>query len=515
MRKTRTVHTLLLAVVAVVSTRPVAGQTHFQIPDIEVDLSTYTNVYDCMGAVDRVTTKLETEAFYATGTWPDTLPHDPEEGWQPFPAIVGETARTCLEATTEDAASAPLVAWRVLGSLYLHAGMDDSARAVVERRLTAAEPDSTDELSGLFTDVLFLYNAQGAVGMGIKPPQPAAGDDIVLEHIGRMPTLDGRLQVYMQMLVTGGEDASKDNVAGERTRRLLARMKAQLDSLTEEDAQRLVDRGLINDDMRMTAEKARDRLQGMASFYVGRGLMLEEDLPVSTQAYAEAMRGAFSQASGEPPEAYPWPMGQEAPRLEGDIWLGCEQDPCEAYPRRGRVSVVAFHTPEANSRRRVKERPLPDVLSPLSPEGGCAERAIALRHLQDRFPDIDIIVVARTWGNYHYAKEGITAEREAQLVRECFTSRGLDRVVLSMTKTPGWRLPEPDGRLPAQPTANWTNYSFGGIWKDHDRAQHGSDLIVDQDGNVINAFARRVARWSEEMFAEVIKVLLEREKAGT
>lgn len=517
MRITRTVQAVLLAVATVASVRPATGQTHFELADVEVDLSTYTNFHDCLGAVDRVVMQLNAEAFITTGTWPDTLPHDRAEARQPFPAIVGETSRTCLEATAEDAAAAPVTSWRVLANLYLHAGSEDSARAVVERRLAAVEPDSTNELNDLFTQIQLLYHGRGAgIGWtGVRPPVPAPGDDIVLSHIDLMPTLDRRLQVYMQMLITGGEGPCVDTAAGERARRLLARMSAQMDSLSDDDAQRMADRGLINDDMRMTVEKARDRLAGMSSFFVGRCLMLKEQLPVSTPAYSDAIRGAFSQASGEPPEAYPWPLGQEAPRLEGDVWLGCEEDPCEAYPRPGRVSIVAFHTPEAGTRTRVRERVLPDLLSPLVAEGGCAERAASLRHLQDRFPEIDIIVVARTWGTYHYAKEGITPESEAERLRECFTSHGLDRVILTMTETPGWRLPEPDGRLPAQPAANWTNYSFGAIWSDPDREQHGSDVIVDQDGYVLNAFVRRVERYSEEMFAEVIEVLLERGEAGT
>lgn len=516
MRKTRMVQALLLAVVAAtVSARPAVGQKIFNESRAKVDLSTYTNVFDCTAAVIRVIRELDAKEFYATRVWRDTLAYDREEMYRPYPAIVGETARTCLEATAEDVKSAPVVAWQALANLYMHAGMEDSARAAVERRLNAVKPDSTEELRELFTQIQFFFHGKGQMGAGIRPPLPELGDDIVLAHVGRMPTLDGRLHVYMQMLVTGGEDASKDTEAGARTRRLMARMKAQLDSLTEADVQGLANRSLIYDDMRMTPEKARERLEGMGRLFLDRGSRLE-DLRVSTKAYSEATRKVYSQATGHPSEAYPWPLGQPAPRLEGDVWFGCEQDPCEEYPRKGRITILAFHQPEAGNRLHIRnERTLPNMLTPLTVFGNCAERAISLRHLQERFPEIDIVVVSRTLGRYHYAKEGITPEREAEFLYECFKSHGLDRVVVTMTKTPGWRFPEPDGRLARQPEDNWTNYSFGGIWTDNDRSQHGSDLIVDQDGYVLSALARIVGRWSEELFAEIIEILLEREKAKT
>src|SRR5690606_13036506 len=99
---------------------------------------------------------------------------------------------------------------------------------------------------------------------------PEVAEEIVLSHVGRLPTLDGRLQVYMQMMVTSGEQVDAESEMGARMRRLMARMRAQLDSLTQESAQGLADRGLLFDDMRMTPEKARERLEGMAGLYFGR-----------------------------------------------------------------------------------------------------------------------------------------------------------------------------------------------------------------------------------------------------
>lgn len=513
-RATRIVPALLLATTAIGGARPAVAQQLFREMKTGVDLSTYTNIYDCMAAVDRVARTKRDEAFFATGVWPDTLPFDREETWRPLPAEIGATARECLDAVAarEDLSSIPTSAWRIQANLYLHAGMADSARAVVERRI-AEIADDAEELRELFTEIQFLYSGKDVLNRtGIQPPLLEVADEIVLSHVGKMPTLDGRLHVYMQMLVTGGEDASKANERGDRARKLLARMRAQLDSLEQEHADGLVNRGLVHDDLRLTPAKARERLEGMAALFIGRGFLLDE-LRVSTKAYSDAMRGVFSKATGNPPEAYPWPLGQPAPRIEAEAWAGCEEEPCEAYPRKGRVSVIAFHVPEANQRHTMGERPYPGLLHPFD-GGSCAERAITLRHLEDQFPGIDIVVVSRSLGYYHYVKEGITPQREADLLYQCFKSHGLRRVVVAVTKTPGWRLPEPDGRLASRPTTNWTGYSFGGVWTDADRFQHGSDLIVDQDGYVLNAFSRRVARWSLEAFGEIIQVLLDREKAG-
>jgi len=510
MQKMRTVWTLLLVVTAAMaSASPAAGQQFFETSKVEVDISRYTSVFDCMAAVDRVAKTLRAEEFHATGVWADTMPYDPNARLQPWPAAVGETARTCVTSTAADADTAGVDVWDILANLYLHAGMEDSARAVVERRLAAVEPDSTEELRGLLTDVLFLFNGHG-VGTGIKPSRLEIGDDIVLDHIGRLPNLETRLNVYMQMVVTGGEDVSGDNEMAARTRRNLARMRAQLDSLTQRDVDRMVEQGGMV--VGLTTEDVVNRLEGLGDYFYGLRFRLDS-LRVSTEAYARATRNVWSRAYAQPPEAYDRPAGKRAPRLEGDVWLGCEQDPCESYPRPGRVSLVVFHTPET-TRSRARERALPGMFSP---GGGCVERAVPLRRLQDRFPELDIVVVARTWGHYSYVKKGVTPEREAELMYECFKSHGLDRVVVTMTETPGWRLPDPDGRWVEQPMANWTNYSFGGIWPDNDRMVHGSDLIVDQEGDVIHAVvAGRVrAGWVEELFAEIIQILLEREKGTT
>jgi len=504
---------LLLVTATAVSASPAAGQTRlFEASRAIADVSTYTSVYDCMAAVDRVRKALEVEEFRTTGVWADTMPYDPDTRMRPWPPAVGETARKCLLATAEDAASAPLGAWKLVANLYLHAGMEDSARAVVERRLDAVEPDSAQELKALFTELLFLYNGEGARWTEIRPTRLALADEIVLSYVGKLSDPIDRFVVYRQMAITGKADLTDDSEAGVRTRRIVTLLKAQLDSLTDGELQRWAEE---NGAVGVSGAEMRKRIEALGATYFGRNAMLDS-LRVSTEAYSKIVRETETAAWGQPPESYSYPIGQRAPRLEGDIWLGCEQDPCEAYPRPGRVSLVAFHTPEVAATRK-NEPILPSLVSP---EVGCAVRAVPLRRLQERFPELDIIIVTRTTGRYAYVKDGTTPEREAELLLECFKSHGLERVVVTMTKTSGWRLPEPDGRWVGQPTANWTNYSFGGIWRDADRSRQGSDLLVDQDGYVIHTGAGLArggagAGWQEEWFAEIIEILLEREKAKT
>lgn len=507
---------LLLVTASTVGASPAAGQTRlFEASRAKADVSTYTSVYDCMAAVDRVRKALEVEEFRTTGVWADTMPYDPDTRMRPWPPAVVETARKCLLATAEDAASAPRDAWKLVANLYLHAGMEDSARAVVERRLDAVDPDSAQELKNLFTSLLFVFNGEGGKWTGVKPSRLDLADEIVQSYVGKLSDPIDRFVVYRQMAITGSADITEDSEAGARTRRNVALLKAQLDSLNDSALQRMAeDNGAVS----ITGSELRKMFDALGTVFFGRKAMLDS-LRVSTEAYSRVVRETSTAVFLQPPESYGRPLGQRAPRLEGDIWLGCEQDPCETYPRAGRVSLVAFHTPEVSvTRSPTSDEPV--LPSLFGPEVGCAVRAVPLRRLQERFPELDIIIVTRTTGRYAYVKDGTTPEREAELLLECFKSHGLERVVVTMTKTSGWRLPEPDGRWVGQPTANWTNYSFGGIWSDIDRSQQGSDLLVDQDGYVIHTGAG-LARggegegWREEWFAEIIEILLEREKAKT
>jgi len=498
MRTTKMMPAFLLAVAgAMLNARPVTGQELFEWPDTAVDISTYKTVEECSAAVGRVRSQIKVREYHATHIDRDTIPDDLGSAKSPLPSAVVETVRACLNAASAHVDTVGVDAWDLLAPLYLIIGMDDSARAVVERRLAEVELDNTEDLKRAVTDVLLLYGKNSPV-----PPKIEVGDEIILAFLDKIPDFRNRFAVYMQLIVTGSDDPAMYDEMAARARRHLARFMAEYD---EAAGRELEDMSNETGRVGATSEELLAQLEAMFTFLFGKE-QLRDSLRVSTAAYAKVMRETWGRASDVPPEAYMdgQPLGERAPVLEGDIWLGCEGDPCEQYPRAGRVSLVWFYTPHL--------REIYDNIRITN----CSDYTYLLRRLSNRFPELDIVVVAQTVGRYHYVKEGMTPEREAQLIRKCLDSVGLDRAVLTMTESPGWRLPEPDGRWVDQPTANWTNYSFDGRWSGKFRNTDNA-LLIDQDGYIVHVGRGTIGGGGglERNFAELIEILLEREKAKT
>lgn len=497
MRMNRLSRAIVHATMAIMVT---AGAAKAQTPRFEwantaVDLSTYTSIYQCMAAVGRVQNERAVVEHHADPVDRDTLPYDPDvELYRPSSPEVGETARACLAATAEDAANAPVDAWQGLAQLYLHAGMEDSARAVVERRIEAVDPDGAEELKDIFIQALFMYGGSGS--LSIRPPLIELADDIILDHVGRLSDLRDQFQIFTQMLVTGGSSPLAEDAAGARTRRNLARIHTLLESASRDDFQQFADAAEV---IGMGPDEVRERLEGMAEFFVGHEIFLDS-LRVSTAAYSRILRETHGRAFGQPPELYMFgrPIGELAPTLEGDIWLGCESEPCDSYPRSGRISLVWFVD-------RRSDRCLWPNHAPSAFDVGtnCVGAATRLRRIQERFPELDLVVVANSAGRYGWVTDDVTLEVEAELLRSWLDGFGLDRATLSMTETPGWRLPRPDGRRVDQPTANARNYSFQGTWTEDPQF-----ILIDEDGYIVTV--SRFDRYSEQEVTDIVEILFDR-----
>src|SRR5690606_8362411 len=155
--------------------------------------------------------------------------------------------------------------------------------------------------------------------------------------------------------------------------------------------------------------------------------------------YVRELRRMWTRATGRPGETLMAlcpgcgkPLGERAPTLEADFWLGCD-DPCGPRPTPGRVSLVVF----------LQSRGCAGV-----PEndgemyGNCASVLFPLARLTQRFPEVEFTVVARTVGYFHYLKVPDPAE-EAELIRRWLDAYGV-RAALAVTNTDYWRLPSHD-----------------------------------------------------------------------
>jgi len=158
----------------------------------------------------------------------------------------------------------------------------------------------------------------------------------------------------------------------------------------------------------------------------------------------------------------------------------------------------------------------------------CAEEMIALRRLADRFPALDITMVAPAHGYFKYLKPTSPAQ-EAELTRQFVASYGLKVPVGAMNLAPSW-LPSPDGRRVDQlrsADVNWENYllhlpsqspppgipeRLRKVWERANRELprlYGSTIVlVDQGGTIIDIAS--LTREDAGAMARYIEVLVNR-----
>ena len=473
-----------------IAAAPGAGQTLFMWPDTAVDVSKYTTVEECAAAIGRVHRIVTAQQLQATGAWRDTMPFDPAERMQPRPLQVTETARRCMQRFAA-ADTMPIEAYRFLVPLYLSAGWDDRARTLVDRRLAVTKPNDDAALLAVIDTIANLYSVVA------EPPRHDLLWEILWEQAARVSDRVTRFKVLARLLRWTTDLPEADLLREQQT---VLRVVALFDSLTVRERARFLEDASSPFPPHSNVDVLRERLHALLEAEYGKEVLLDS-LRRSTAAFGRLKRMTWARATGLPPDSYREPIGMRAPALEGEIWLGCGTQ-CGTRPTLGRVALVVFvsHGDCVGA-----------VTSPgdVASQGNCARALIPLRRLQEQFPQLEITIAARTRGFFGYLKEGITEQQEAELTRRWLDSFGLERAVLIMSSTPYWRLPAPDSRRIESSTANQDAYSFGGTWPVTDRLA----FLIDQDGMIVRSLP--MARENARELAELIEILLERERAGT
>jgi hypothetical protein len=473
---------------------PAAAQTLFAWPDTTVDVSAYTTLEECEAAVRRSSlTTISSEAL-VTGIWRDTMPADSLEGRGLTPAPVAETAQRCM-ARFAAVDSVPLDNWKIVIPLYLQAGWDAKARALVDRRLATVRPDAEKELVEVTEALLEIY-----IGRSSRVPSRrlAVAQELVATLAPRISDRVKRLRIYSRVAMARPSDAAPDTAG---MRRAVARMAALVDSLTEREQETLEDE-YADLDLSSSANGGGivDRYEAALDGLFGKRAQLDS-LERSTASFIALRRGKWTRLTGMRPESYPVPIGERAPTLEGDIWLA-PPGATRPRPAPGRVSLVVFLTPG---------KCMGVVRNENDMYGACARNLIPLRRLEERFPALEITVVAQTHGYFEYLKDSISPAREAELTKQWLESYGVHAPLL-VSITDSWRLPAPDGRRINRLTANEINYSFGisgELWRGGNTVAY----LVDENGIVVHAHQFHKTSVYVD-FAPMIEVLLARRSVG-
>lgn len=487
------------------------AQTLFAWPDTTANVEAYTTIEQCQAVVGRSIWTSRTDEWLSRGIMLDTMPLDRRERRAPAPAPVGETARRCMQRFAA-VDSVPPSYFTATFQLYLHAEQDDAARALVERHLGAIEAEvdaakndkevkaAEARLAAAIDSVVDIALGHGAA-IDIRPRRYQMAREIVMEHAPRVSDRVKRFTLYFSVLLLDG-DLTLDGklVDSARLARAGARIAALVDSLNERERSKLHEWVGAPEDLDLV-DAYRARLERS----LGRDVFLDT-LRRSTAKYDSLMRDAWARSWGLRPETYGFgnPLGYHAPEIEADIWLGRE-DGVGPRPAKGRVSLIVFLDP-------AKCTGVVDGHDDIY--GVCARSLIPLRRLMERFPALDVTVVAEADGYFMYLKDSVTLEREAELTKRWLESYGVT-AALAMSAPESWKLDSPDGRTIRSQSANERNYSFGRTAPGANRPllANSAAYLVDEDGLIVHT--RQMNRHSVgEDYDIFVEILLDRQVAG-
>ncbi len=452
-----------LALAVLVATA--AAQTRFDWPDTAVQVGEYTTVDDCLAAVSRVWRRVQQREERTV--WRDTMPRDPRAELEPLPAPVQETAVRCAARFAEPTASlgdfAPLLA------LYLDAGRDSDAAALLARRLAAVPAKSTRERVAVGDTAVDVY-------LHAHPVRLDAAERLLVERARSGSDRIARLELYSRLMraAHGAGDTT-------RARRAAQWIVAVADSLTpterESEAWEKDNRGKM-------------MVFGAMQELMGESMMLDS-LRHGTAALAALERHTWAQVTGERPEALPLPIGKRAPTITADYWFPHEAA-ATPRPAPGHIALVVL----------MNHAGCIGVGASGAVWDQCTSLIYALRRVSARFPQLQITIVDRTAGSFVYLPPPTPAD-EAELARQWLDAYRIPGAVLAVTNTPHWNLPAPDGRRIDKDTPNQIAYSFG------KSSQPSGWFLVDQDGLIVSAISS-----DEDRIGKFIEVLMQRQTAG-
>jgi hypothetical protein len=435
---------LLLAAAA----RPVGAQTRFAWPSDTGDVARYTAVEECLAATMRVRSMVQRWAPVRV----DTLQLTPERASAPLPAAVEATARRC-SASLPAADKASVTDFAPLMQLYLLAGRDADAETIMHRRLAAVARTALRErvavldtavqgyLVATFGDALPTHSQMHA-----DPVRLPAAESLLVE-IGHLPD---SLHSVKDRLLPVFEFLRATKVAGDTARIRWASQR------------------YLYIDARLSAADRRSQFYqdfGAPLAYLAvttqQEAALLDSLRHSTAAYVAIQRAAWAHASGELPQALRFPIGEQAPAIQGDFWFH-RGDSSASRPAKGKVSLVVFL----------------DATCHMAPD--CWGPYASMHRLAQRFPALQITVAVHTHG-YFSKMAPLAPAGEADVLREWWQGFHLLPGALAVTNTDFWRLDPPDRRRIDRPTPNETHYSFGRTWK----IIPGMAFLVDQGGTIV------------------------------
>lgn len=441
---------LLSGLAGIGAPRALPAQLTFAPPAAPVTVSGYLHVEECLAASARVRDSVESWG----GLWMDTLALEEQRKPQASFAPARDAARRCADNLPHaDRELADFLPWF---ELHLYASRDDRAEALLERRLAAIGPAAVAERVAVLDSVI---------------------DVALISRPARLALAERALDLRDQ----------HDSIVPGRTLLLSPlglMMRAQLMGDTE--AALRAARRMIRLDERATPA-ARERVEGRVGLLFLARTRLDMDSALvalrtrGTDAYVAIRRDSWAKASGERPEAMVIPIGEPAADVDAGVWVG-DRGNDAPRPTKGRVSLLVF--------------------IPSRCDNSCPAAIATIRRMAERFPALEVTLVASSEGHVNPVLTPTVAE-EAAVLRETLVAGHRLPGALAVEDARPWNLPAPDGRRIEMPTPNEEAYSFGSTW--HVQPLHS--YVIDPGGTIVEV-QNIGSRFGHTVGAEIMNAII-------
>ncbi|HEX6536665.1 MAG TPA: hypothetical protein VF041_18910 [Gemmatimonadaceae bacterium] len=443
----------IVAAAALALAAPAAAQVRFEMPDPAVHPAHYTTVDDCLALTGRVR-----DSVLATATvWRDSVLVTPASAREPLAAPVLETARRCSAPFT--AAAAQPAAFTSTLQLFLLAGRDADAWALLQHRLDAVKPTAPRERAGVLDTALRAYLGKNVVRNSYLNP-------VLTTQPVRVEAADSVLGMLDRALAKSTDDSLRHELIAAHDLFMTAARDAG-------DTARAIAaaRHIVTFAHTVAAEtRSKDVHETVQSTSAALELLswpeLLDSLRHGTAGYVARVQADWAKASGERPESYSrfQPAGAVAPPIEADFWFR-RADSTVPRPTRGKVALVVFI----------------DQLRCASQN--CFAEYATLHRLAQRYPELEITLLARTHGYLSDMAPPPPAEEAERLRRFWLDERQLPGA-LAVHTTSFWWLPEPDHRRVDHDDPNDERYQFHLAFRG--TAAFERAILVDRNGVVVD-----------------------------
>lgn len=457
---------------ASLSSAAARGQTTFEWPEQPIDVSHYATVEECLA----VTLRVRDSVALRGPVWRDTLQYTAHEAAMPLPEHVTDVARRCGARFAEP--EVPITDFAPTVRLYLFAGRDSDATALVTRRLAAVEPKADHERAAVLDTAVKAY-------IRAQPSRLVAAGPLLKEflRLGAASPAVARMELpfaYMNAAIGAGDTV--------RARWAAEEVTTIADSLTPAERRS----SWFDQGGKIIVYNALKALNGKP---------LLDSLRRSTASYVTLKRGIWARATGQSPDGLDIPIGAAAPPIEGDFWFR-RGDANGTRPTRGKVSLVVLvdHSCVQSRHHSNVDR--------------CWVGHAALRRLAQRFPTLEITIVTETRGWFSEMVPP-TPRQEADTIRHWLLDFHHLPGALSVTKTDFWRLPGLDRRRIDREVPNVAHYVFHGEGNPFVKSGSYASFLVDRSGTIMAVAYLSTDRHDELRLGTLIDILLNRQTAAS